>query len=228
MARLVTRLVGDRPWLGWRHRRSMARYLGARRRNAVLLTVGQGGYALVDLFGGNLLGFVLLGAGTAHLAHRHRNLFRDPSVYEPEWQQVRDRLAETDAARRRGEGRRLPSARSAAFLFLTPVAIELLFTPISPWSWPTQLLLGALVGAVLVAGDVLLHLRHAPVLDLVPPEQAPAFPIADYEVLTVRQILPLLGSLSAEQLAAVADEERAGKGRRSILDRVERELIATT
>lgn len=49
-------------------------------------------------------------------------------------------------------------------------------------------------------------------------------PISQYDLKTVKEILPLLGDLTAEQLAVVRSEEKLGKARKSILDRVDRLL----
>ena len=48
------------------------------------------------------------------------------------------------------------------------------------------------------------------------------FPIPDYDSLTVGQILPRLSDLSPDELAQVQAREQAGRGRGTILDRVER------
>jgi hypothetical protein len=53
------------------------------------------------------------------------------------------------------------------------------------------------------------------------------FPIAGYEALTVGQILPRLSELDADQLAQVRAREQQGRGRGTILDRVDR-LAAKT
>ncbi len=53
------------------------------------------------------------------------------------------------------------------------------------------------------------------------------FPIADYDELRVNQILPLLPELDDDELVLVADRERAGAGRYSILVRVD-ELLGVT
>ena len=48
------------------------------------------------------------------------------------------------------------------------------------------------------------------------------FPIADYDSLTVGQILPRLSDLNADELAQVRDREQQGLARGTILDRIER------
>ena len=48
------------------------------------------------------------------------------------------------------------------------------------------------------------------------------FPIAGYESLTVGQILPRLSELDADQLAQVRAREQEGRGRGTILDRIDR------
>jgi hypothetical protein len=53
------------------------------------------------------------------------------------------------------------------------------------------------------------------------------FPIADYEDLRVNQILPLLPELDDDELALVADRERSGAARASILGRID-ELLGVT
>ena len=53
------------------------------------------------------------------------------------------------------------------------------------------------------------------------------FPIADYEELRVNQILPLLPELDDDELAIVAERERTGAGRYSILARID-ELLGVT
>ena len=53
------------------------------------------------------------------------------------------------------------------------------------------------------------------------------FPIADYDDLRVNQILPLLPELDDDELAVVADRERSGSGRYSILVRID-ELLGVT
>jgi len=52
------------------------------------------------------------------------------------------------------------------------------------------------------------------------------FPIADYDELTVAEIMPLLPQLYSDELDVVAERERAGRNRSSILKRLE-ELAAT-
>ncbi|MBU6328373.1 MAG: hypothetical protein KGR18_00290 [Acidobacteria bacterium] len=47
-----------------------------------------------------------------------------------------------------------------------------------------------------------------------------ALPIEDYDGLRATDILPLLSALDAEQRARVADHERAGRARRTILNRI--------
>lgn len=49
-----------------------------------------------------------------------------------------------------------------------------------------------------------------------------SFPIADYDSLTVGQILPRLSSLDAEELAQVRAREEMGRRRSTILERVDR------
>jgi hypothetical protein len=54
--------------------------------------------------------------------------------------------------------------------------------------------------------------------------QAPAddmFPIADYDDLTVGEIVPLLPKLYADEIDVVAERERGGKARRQILARLD-------
>jgi hypothetical protein len=51
---------------------------------------------------------------------------------------------------------------------------------------------------------------------------ADEFPIAGYESLTVGQILPRLSDLDADELAQVRAREQEGRGRATILDRVDR------
>jgi hypothetical protein len=53
------------------------------------------------------------------------------------------------------------------------------------------------------------------------------FPIADYDDLRVNQILPLLPELDDDELAVVADRERSGANRASVLLRVD-ELLGVT
>ncbi|MDG2111409.1 MAG: hypothetical protein P8N02_02210, partial [Actinomycetota bacterium] len=50
----------------------------------------------------------------------------------------------------------------------------------------------------------------------------PALPIADYDTLPAAQIVPLLGGLTAEEQAVVGVHENAGRGRRTILGRLQR------
>jgi hypothetical protein len=49
-----------------------------------------------------------------------------------------------------------------------------------------------------------------------------AFPIAGYDTLTVGQILPRLGELGPDELAAVREREAQGRNRGTVLDRVDR------
>ena len=51
---------------------------------------------------------------------------------------------------------------------------------------------------------------------------ADEFPIAGYESLTVGQILPRLSDLDADELAQVRAREQEGRGRGTILDRIDR------
>jgi hypothetical protein len=53
------------------------------------------------------------------------------------------------------------------------------------------------------------------------------FPIAEYDELRVNQILPLLPELDDDELAVVAEREREGAGRYSILARID-ELLGVT
>jgi hypothetical protein len=53
------------------------------------------------------------------------------------------------------------------------------------------------------------------------------FPIADYDELRVNQILPLLPELDDDELAVVADRERSGASRYSIIARID-ELLGVT
>jgi hypothetical protein len=52
------------------------------------------------------------------------------------------------------------------------------------------------------------------------------FPIADYDELTVAEITPLLPQLYYDELVVVAERERAGAGRRTLLARIDRLLAA--
>ncbi|HUQ39114.1 MAG TPA: hypothetical protein VM030_03085, partial [Acidimicrobiales bacterium] len=56
--------------------------------------------------------------------------------------------------------------------------------------------------------------------ELVSPSEE--FPIAGYESLTVGQILPRLSDLDADELAQVRAREQEGRGRGTILDRIDR------
>ena len=60
---------------------------------------------------------------------------------------------------------------------------------------------------------------------IAPPESVPwadevEFPIADYDDLRVNEIMPLLPQLYSDELDVVEERERAGKSRRTILDRI--------
>jgi hypothetical protein len=50
------------------------------------------------------------------------------------------------------------------------------------------------------------------------------FPIADYDDLSEDELIPLLASLDADQLEAVADREEAGKNRDNVLDAIDDRL----
>ncbi len=52
-------------------------------------------------------------------------------------------------------------------------------------------------------------------------EATPAFPIDDYDTMTAAQVLAVLGDLSTEQLAEVRRHEAAGRGRRTVLTRID-------
>ncbi|MCA1684041.1 MAG: hypothetical protein LC708_02795, partial [Actinobacteria bacterium] len=67
-----------------------------------------------------------------------------------------------------------------------------------------------------VAGEV----EDDEVDELVSP--ADTFPIAGYDSLTVGQILPRLSDLDADELAEVRAREQQGRGRGTILDRIDR------
>jgi len=54
------------------------------------------------------------------------------------------------------------------------------------------------------------------------------FPIEDYDDLRVGEILPLLDELEPDELEDVADRERSGAARASILDRIDARLGRTT
>ena len=65
-------------------------------------------------------------------------------------------------------------------------------------------------------------LEGAPDAVAVPaPDVSRAFPIADYDGKKVTEILPLLTNLGADDLAMVAEKERSGKARGSVLSRIE-------
>lgn len=53
------------------------------------------------------------------------------------------------------------------------------------------------------------------------PASEVAFPIQDYDSLTVAQILPLLPQLYRDELAVIEERERQGKNRRSVISRLE-------
>jgi hypothetical protein len=52
------------------------------------------------------------------------------------------------------------------------------------------------------------------------------FPIADYDELLVTEVVPLLGALSAADLAQVRAREESGKARASVLRRIDGEIAA--
>ena len=58
-------------------------------------------------------------------------------------------------------------------------------------------------------------------------EEEPFFPIADYDELKASEILPLLPQLYPEELEEVAERERAGANRATVLNRISRLLGAS-
>ena len=60
--------------------------------------------------------------------------------------------------------------------------------------------------------------------DLSEPEEtpAPSLPIANYDDLTAREIIPLLESLSPKQRSVVRDHEAAGRSRKTVLAKLDR------
>jgi UDP-glucose 4-epimerase len=58
-------------------------------------------------------------------------------------------------------------------------------------------------------------------------DSATRTPIEDYDDLTAGEIVPLLGSLEREQLAALEEHERRSRGRRTVLAAIERALDRT-
>ena len=56
------------------------------------------------------------------------------------------------------------------------------------------------------------------------PRGRPAFPIEGYDDMRVREILPLLDDLDADELALVAEREEQGKRRQTLLSRIDRRL----
>jgi hypothetical protein len=58
--------------------------------------------------------------------------------------------------------------------------------------------------------------------------EEPFFPIADYDELRAAEILPLLPQLYPEELEEVAERERAGANRATVLNRISRLLAASS
>ena len=76
-------------------------------------------------------------------------------------------------------------------------------------------------GAAAVAPTTIVVAPSAIVVDVEsPPPDNTGFPISDYEALAASQVLPLLESLDDRQLEQVAGRERAGRGRRAILEAI--------
>lgn len=220
MARHMAALVRGRPWLGWRHRRSMEAYTALRRRNALLQVGLNGGMCVYNIAVGRLLFVPLMVAVSVDMARTWRKLGSDPSRHQRDWQEVRDALAEGEAERAAGRYRRLPSARAVAVLAAVGLVFPLQAKIGMDLPWSTLIAAGVVFAIVLVVGDVYLHLRNVP--ETIVDGWDGVFPIADYDRLTVAQIVPLLPKLYYDELPLVAARERAGKARRTILDRLER------
>jgi len=161
----VARLIRNRPWLGWRHRRPMEDYLRARKRSLLLQCVLVAGTVVLNIATGKLLAAPMAFLGAVHMLHRYRRMSSDPSGYEHEWQEIRDVLAAVDAERAAGVGRRVPPAWELLVLVvvLTLNAVGLKFM-LHGAPWTALLAAGVAVGLVAGLVDVALHHRHAPPL----------------------------------------------------------------
>ena len=62
---------------------------------------------------------------------------------------------------------------------------------------------------------------HGRIARVIGPVVDVEFPIADYDDLTVAEIMPLLPQLYSDELGVVAERERNGKNRSSILARLD-------
>ena len=78
------------------------------------------------------------------------------------------------------------------------------------------------VSDLVVSDAISVEDDEADELDDEPVTGGGAFPIAAYETLTVGQILPRLSELGADELAQVRRREEMGRGRGTILDRIDR------
>jgi hypothetical protein len=160
MAGQVAKLVDGRPWLGWRHRRPMEAYTAARKRNAVIQGCVNGTFAVVNVATGKILLAPMIGFFAFRSVRDAIHLSKDPGPFQAEWEDVRAALAQADQRHAAGDGRRWPSKVSVAVLLGGGLAMGLQAKLFSTLSWSAAVIVGAVLGGLLVAGDVLLHLRH--------------------------------------------------------------------
>ncbi len=89
---------------------------------------------------------------------------------------------------------------------------------VAPRPAPTAAPSSPVTDAVVVPPDV------APEVVAAPGPSVESLPVADYDSLSAVQVLPRLEALAPAQLAAVRAYERANRGRRTILGRVDQLL----
>jgi hypothetical protein len=238
MAGQMVKLVRTRPWLGWRHRRPMDRYHAARTRNNAIQIALNGTFMVVNAATGKLLAVPVMAFFVGTMLRTQRRLNTHADGYRAEWQAVREAMAEAEAARAAGAGRRLPSPRALAIVAgVTGLVVLQLHFLVRGGTGGTWIAIALTVGAAVAAGDVVLHLRHAPgaagpgvtaavvddgvVLDLREQDAgADWFPIADYDGLTASVLVRLIPKLYYDELPQVMARERAGKNRRTVLNRL--------
>jgi hypothetical protein len=220
----------------------MEAYTTVRKRNAVLMGGMNGLFAVMNAATGKLVIAPMIGFFSYQSLRNARRMSNDPTGFHAEWNQVREALADAERRHAAGEGRRHPSPLSMLVFFLIGVSLGAQAKLLLHVSWAAALTAGAVIGVVGIAGDLALHVRHrapagarpgAPDVDLValeaeapqaidvPPAGWDGFPIADYDRLTVRQVMPLLPKLYADELPEVVERERAGKARRTVLQRLD-------
>src|SRR4051794_28633178 len=109
MAGQMAKMVVNRPWLGWRHRRPMEAYTAARTRNSLVMGCMNGFFAVFNAATGKILFAPVIGYFSYQSLRNARRMANDPTPYQAEWQELRDALADAERRHSIGETRRRPS-----------------------------------------------------------------------------------------------------------------------